>query len=582
MDRYLVTTSDEKTWPLDEPLLFLGVWCKNHRRKHIWSALNVKTASPYLYDKNLPDTNIYLDVLFDELIKEIAEALNLFHGVSYSNRYWNILLGHWLRQYLKVLIHRFRALDGAINNNKISGVSGYKSNPYSLVTKNRLQFVSAINNAKWNSILFSKILSQLNDINFPVKILALNEKVDLPPEKQNKTIKRRLIKFVSSQLNKIYRDEDALILKTYLSPLNEVKLHLNLFQVPKLWQTPELDFGELNPESRENFKLDFSKFTGFEMLVRKLIIELLPTCYLEGYNKICSATDAFSWPKNPKFIFTSNSFEHDEGFKFWTAKKTENGIPYFVGQHGSNYGTYKFSYNWTEITTCDKFLSWGWNNVYTNIDTISAFNFIASGKENKSYDKNGFLLLIERGPGELDGPYDRRFIHKVYQQDMLSFFDGTSNHIKEKFIVRLHHGSSKHDGEDEQLWSNHYKNITLNLGVDPIDDLIKKSRVLVITYDSTSILEYLNLNIPLICFWKEPMRELLEDAVPYYELLLGAGILHNDYESASNHINDHWDKIEDWWKSNKVQDVRKVFCNRYSRKVENPAKTLSKLLLDSL
>lgn len=582
MKRYLVTSADEKTWPIDKPILFLGVWCKVHSREHVWSKFDWEIAKPHLRHEDSLDDNIYLESLFDELLNELTSALNIFHEVNFSSRYWNILLGHWLRQFLQVTIHRYRSLNIAINNNDISGVSVYKSKPYALVTESRFQFLQAINNSKWNGVLISRILSSLDNLDFSINQLNSDEQVNLSYKKENVTFVKKLVKFLFIHLNRIYRENDAFIIKSYLPIIEELKLHLNLFQMPKLWQTPQLDYGEVDPKARESFSFDCSKFSGFENLVRKLIIELLPTCYLEGYKKISFASENFPWPKNPKFIFTSNSFEHDEGFKFWTAKKVENGTPYFVGQHGSNYGTYKYSFNWTELSTCDKFISWGWDNVYKNIDTAPAFNFLVSGMNDLSHSKSGSILLIERGPGQHDGPYDRRFIHKLYQNDMLSFFNCFSEEIKEEFIVRLHHGSTQLNSDDEQLWRKHYENIQLSLGNDSLKKLVSKSRIVVITYDSTSILEYLSLNIPIVAFWKDCEQNILMDAVPYYKILFQVGILHKDYKSAASHIQKNWHLIDNWWTSNKVQHARKEFCNRYSKKNKKPAKSLSKILLNSL
>ena len=40
-------------------------------------------------------------------------------------------------------------------------------------------------------------------------------------------------------------------------------------------------------------------------------------------------------PKNPKFIFTSNDYEHNEIFKFYVSKLSEkNKSNYYIGQHG--------------------------------------------------------------------------------------------------------------------------------------------------------------------------------------------------------------------------------------------------------
>ena len=119
----------------------------------------------------------------------------------------------------------------------------------------------------------------------------------------------------------LYRENYGVIYNTYLSKINQVKLELSFLQIPKLWDTPTFDNFKVDPAVRSNFKLDYSNYTGLEKLTRKLLIDLLPTCYMEGYSKICKKIRNMNWPKDPKFIFTSNAFEFDEAFKFYTAKK---------------------------------------------------------------------------------------------------------------------------------------------------------------------------------------------------------------------------------------------------------------------
>jgi putative transferase (TIGR04331 family) len=523
----------------------------------------------------------YLEVLYNKLLIELTDSLNIFHNESHSSRYWEILIGHWLRQYLKVIINRYRTVESVVNNYEISGTSIHRSNYCDLATKNTIEFQSAMNNSTWNSILFAKILSRYSEIDFPVEVLDIDYKIDFF-SKRNITIRKKAFIFCLSLLNKIHRKSDAFIVKSYLSIANEIKLQLSLIQFPQLWITPDIDMSDMNLDDRSKFSIDCDGYKGLEEATRKLIVEMLPTCYLEGYKSIVNQAIRFSWPKDPKFIFTSNSFAYDEGFKFWTAMKVNEGVLYYTGQHGSNYGTSKYLANYTELTTCDKFLSWGWADAYKNINVVPAFNFKTVSLKGRNYDKKGKLLLIERGPGLHDGPYDRQYKHQMYQKDMLSFYDCFPNRIKSKFIVRLHHGSTDLESSDELLWNRHSKNISIDTGVESINNLIGKSRIVVITYDSSAVLELLNLNVPIVCFWRDTLDDLLPDAIPFYELLIEAGIVYISPEAAAKHITACWNDVDLWWGSEEVQNARKIFCNKYSKRVINPIFTLRKLLLDNL
>ena len=73
------------------------------------------------------------------------------------------------------------------------------------------------------------------------------------------------------------------------------------------------------------------------------------------FAKIFQNAGHHNFPKDPKFIFISTGFDHDELLKFYIAKNVERGKKYYVGQHGSTYFTEHDSNLRAEINTSDKF-----------------------------------------------------------------------------------------------------------------------------------------------------------------------------------------------------------------------------------
>ena len=49
MKRLLVSTALEETWRDDEPVLFLGEWCRRYSRKERWSKMDAEVL-PYHWD----------------------------------------------------------------------------------------------------------------------------------------------------------------------------------------------------------------------------------------------------------------------------------------------------------------------------------------------------------------------------------------------------------------------------------------------------------------------------------------------------------------------------------------------------
>ena len=94
-------------------------------------------------------------------------------------------------------------------------------------------------------------------------------------------------------------------------------------------------------------------------------------------------------------------------------------------------------------------------------------------------------------------------------------------------------------------------------------------------YDHQRIIQdtRLLIDIPVIIFCPTNKNPLREEAIPYFEELKKSKIFHETTESVSEHLNEIWNEIDEWWNKKDVQHVRKKFCQKYakydSKKIEN-------------
>lgn len=585
MSIHLVTTAEERTWPNDGKVVFLGEWCKKYNREHKWSKYDSTTARPYaVLPKEKEAINEYRDTIFSELLYELSEELNRIHNTSHSKRYWDIVVGPWLQQSIKVFINRYGALSQALSENDIDK-SIVSATEGIIPPQVYLDFMYCLDDDVWNYELYSDMLQHWPDLD--IELVQINVDLNLEYRVKKKTINpigwkssiRPIVMFVFKAVSLFSRKTDAFITKSYLPPFQELKLQILLGQVPQFWTIPDVGRLDYSKEMRKNFFQGYKGHSGMQREVRRLIGKLIPVCYLEGYKSTGEQAEQMSWPIQPRFIFTSNSYAHAEVFKFWTAKKVEQGVPYYVGQHGNNYGTLKGYKTWVEVNTCDRFYSWGFGSDYKHRRITPAFVLKLANK-NLSINKKGGLLLIKRGPGRRDGCHDRNFEHILYRKNVLSFFSYLNKGLQNKTTVRLHLGSTNLESADEHIWRKKYKNIVIDDGSRDIYKLISYNRIVVHSYDSTGILETLTLNIPTIAFWINNLDLIMPEIIPDYQLLIDANIVHLDPKSAANHVNKYWDNIDDWWESDKVQNAREIFCDKYARKVDNPISILKNLLLN--
>jgi putative transferase (TIGR04331 family) len=585
--RYLITTADEKAWKFDRPVIFLGEWCRRYDKRHLWQNMDAIVAKPYGLGQAKKDCDQTVAKKFkDELFYDLCFVLNLYHRTDHGERFWQIVLGHWFSRYVDVMLNRANTLEQCFQTYRISGTTGYVFEDYTLATKDSNSAVWAASDDIWNNALYLRIIDLLELADCPVEVIK--------PHRSHRYIfselttphnfKRSIAKWALRKLGKFsrffVRDDDALIINSYLPRREQARLQLALGQFPQFWSTLKLETTEeANKSLRATLAIQMkgSICHGLEKLLRVMLFELLPVCYLEGFSNLNASIERLPWPKKPRFIFTSNSFDTDELFKLWAATKVESGFKYFVGQHGNNYGTYRYMNPSTEEATSDKFVTWGWTDGMQQ--HTPAFLFKTANQKKENYDRMGGLLLIQDMYYSQLDTWDRSAEHQKYFLEQIVFKTSLLEPIQRNLTVRLHSSFKYNRPYEKELWSELIPETQLDAGDVPIRALIRKSRLVVHSYDSTGILETLSQNIPTLAFWQNEFDHLRDSAKPFYQILVDVGIVHLTPKSVAQKVNEIWDDVEGWWSKSCVQDARIQFCERYARSSKNTLKDLKNILI---
>jgi len=581
--RYLITTADERTWKFDRPVIFLGEWCRTYERKHVWQSMDAIVAAPYGLDQASKDSDhIDAQELESKLFPVLCDTLNQHHGTQHGERFWRIILGHWLVRYVDLILNRFKTLEQCLQAYQVLGTTAYGNGHYKLATQDSMSFIFASNDERWNVTLTSRILSLLECTNFPVEVITEERtSAGFFWNGSNVSTLKWGYSMAGKLANYLVRDSDALIINSYLPKKEEIKLQLALGQCPQLWTSPKLEvLDKYNQVLRKRLAKQVAIKSGntIENILFSMVFELLPICYLESFDSLNKLVKEQPWPKEPKFIFTSNEFDTNEVFKIYTAQKTEEGIKYFVGQHGNNYGSSRNQLNPSnEEITADKFLTWGW------VDGLPqhtpAFIFKTVNRKRRYYNSQGELLLIEKPLSHRIFTSDGTAEFNTYFEDQQKFINKLTSTPRRQLVVRLHAGYRLMKWGEEKRWQVFDPLLKIDTGNTNVRELVGKSRIVVYSYDSTGILETLSQNIPTLAFWQNGFDHLRDSAKPQYQLLADAGIIHLTPESVAKKVNEVWDDVDGWWGQSIIQDARKQFCSRYARQSENPIRELKQILM---
>ena len=564
--RFLITTALEETWREDEPVLFLGEWCRRYSRKDRWLKMDAEVR-PYHWDDRakLHADYLYLQEFYERILRDLTAQLNQIHGVDHGLRYWRILIGPWLGYFAQMLFDRWTSIQQAIGQHDLSGAIVLTGKEESLIPNDMADFTCLFVGDEWNQHIYAGILQQFTAVPCTKQ---LRQGIKGPPKEAPSTsrrqqTKRALATWYARAAGNLTRDQDAFFLVTYLPFRDEMKLHRRLGQVPQLWHSVS-PVQVAADDNQRHWVVTGESRSEFEICIRALIPQQIPTVYLEGYDQLVEQIASLPWPKQPKLIWTSNSHNSDDVFKAWAAQKVEQGSPLVIGQHGGHYGMGRWSFiEDHETTICDRYLSWGWSEPGQPKIKLLGQLKAKHPLEVRIAEQSGALLVTATVPRLSYFMYSvivsRQWLD--YFDDQCAFIENLPAHIREALTVRLY--SQDYGWDQVSRWRDHFPNLPLDEGQSDINNLIRKSRLYISTYNATTYLESFTMNVPTVIFWNPNHWELRDSAIPYFEELKRVGIFHETPESAAHHVAAIWNDIDAWWASPAVREVLELFKQRY-------------------
>lgn len=590
MKRHLIVSADERSWKFDRPISFLGEWCLLPQRKHVWSGLDYTICAPYglAIQERVSDYSRTTEIR-EFLLEKLSLKLNHFHGKSYSQRFWQILIGDWLTRYVDTVFNRVKSLQLCLAEGEFGSVTFIKSD-VSLVSRTSLAAVGAANDDSWNQELFRMLWEQLNPAGIVVETRderRLNMSASSDDKKNGGAPDRRRLGQFADRVSRAIgaipvRQTEAMVINTYLPPIKEIQLQLGLGQIPRLWGRMRHEDAPIatRPDQalRDKLQIDDASLRDdrVQTCILRNVFRLMPVCYLEGFHELEALVAALPWPKRPKFMFTSSNYDFDEVFKLYAAQQVdERGTPYFIGCHGNGFFEYFENPSNCEVVA-DKYLTWGWTHNGPN--NTPAFLQKTAGMRAQKSDPAGGLLLVEMNLFNRVTTWDVYAEYADYFAEQTRIVSSLDADIRQRLTIKLHGATHSRGWGEYGKWKDMFDDVSVVDGSRRISDLIRSSRLVVYGYDSTGLCESLAMNTPTMAIFQVGYEQTHPDSRDAYDLLIDAGIMHESAESLARNINAVWDDVAAWWCSPKVQHARLAFCEQYARTEKRPIKVLKHLL----
>ena len=554
-DYYLATTAISEIWDFKKQIILLGPWCLTGAEKTTINHLLL--PSPWQPRIKIKEAADHCYRIYQEMLPDIALALNKIHGLSKPEIYWKILLGPWLMHFIGIVYDRQNSLENAMQlfpNLVSSALPNRQCELWAYDTYDFMAIRGQATTDYYNLGLFSLILKYL----YPERVF----KADLvvPPVKRIScsTWRSNLIYYLNETRNVFSRGSVVLSDMYNVSYLQNLYLEMGSTIINRKFK-PAIKAKEkrYSESARAGFSFGDTK-DRFKSLLHTLIPKAIPACYIENYADYAKGVK--STPP-VKIVGSAVGWYFNESFKFFAAEAAANGAQMVEFQHGGGYGiTLSFP---TELSAMekDKFYTWGW--VKEGGNTIPLASPYLSKLHNSYIKKSEDILFISNLPHK----YFNRFFTHLTPHDVPTYFKNKSiffQSLRAEARTLLSYRPYQEVGWKEVENIRELMPDIRFLTHARLTGWMKKAGLVVIDHQSTAILEALVINIPSIFFWDFSIELIRPEAKSYFDMLKDAGILYGTPEEAAAKVNEIYSEPLSWWRNAKIQRARDEFCRNFA------------------
>jgi putative transferase (TIGR04331 family) len=575
--RYLVTTHEKSTWPVNLPITFLNNGCLSVPLSESEKARDYLVLEPAIdgVDARI-EKHDYVTELYASLLNDLTDYLNSIHSTTHAKRYWEIGLGLWLSSFLDATFERWGSIANADFGSEEYATRQFLVNAAEICPPVSTQFVSYSQNSAWNHFVFSNICETHPRITTELDPGVANWSYPNLGKPNGQTKSAVLKKLVRQFTQKIGRMNKYVIASTYLPRRSEFRLAIGLFSMPVFWQETKVTDELFNLDLRNSVTFPGSPGSQFEEVVRKIIRQQIPKSFVENYRSTVHALNKSDLPRSPRAIFTSNLHASSDSFTIWAAEKHNGGSAFVIGQHGGLYGQGNppTRIELHEIGVADKYLTWGWTN--GNEHVVAGPALINVGKQSNlnRANRDRILLVTDCTFRYSRRPWSTGALYSQYLDNLFRFVDLLSKSERDALIVRLHHDHDKDDKSHLDQWRDRFPNIEIDPGKRHLDLVRAESRIDICTTIGTSEIESMSNDRPTLIYLDPATHPFRQSVQHVFTVCAEAGILHYSPESLARQISEVWEDIDSWWNRNDVKFARDLYCSNFAQDLSSPIQFL--------
>lgn len=576
MVKIFVTGYDKiyEEFPVKQDDFYLGSWCFGSNSNFSYSDQEKYQIieSPYNSWEEFIHSKNYVDSLIEKAIESITQFIILHYDDTYSEKFWRTYYTTKLSHLLDILYDRYIRLQ------KINEYSEPFLIPIITCKNTKFQFTysnygySEFNFHEGNLYLFSHYLQNIESFH-KHKLMEIEPSHEFwleagaeRSEEKNIGFKEKIKRKIDSMFNK----NSNLHLGTIygMSYLDKLHIFSSLFGIHATIKNLFQNIGQLAKNQHKTLQpfpevaLDIQANNEFDKWISENLSSFLPIptkAILETlknqYAKVWIGSD----------IYTNKELE--------ISGVQERKGKWISPQHGGGYGHfYSFPIGRTEYKSSESFLSWGWeyNHNYdtNNIKYLPSPMLSQIANCGRKKNVKNIVLISTCHPMYLYRFHSTLLPEQQldYIETKINFYNVLEREIKEEVYYRPY--PTDYGQNEMSILGKYYKNIDRNAYKKP-HSIYESYKLVIVDQLATSNLFTFAMNIPTIIFFKRDHFEYCKESEPFFQKLIGAGILFHDEELAAKKVNEIYEDIDGWWNQPEVQKAKDEFAYMYARTDKN-------------
>jgi len=580
--------------------VYLQTWIKNCKR--------IFLAEPYVYqyldiNDKLQDYDEvllapHLRISREDLIRDhnyvyekykfyipiLAAQLNRIHGTDHSVIFWQKCLSLSLVRYITFLYDMFqqcRALDPKLHDCRILSENSY------YIPKDFNDHRDFIQNTAFGQEQIFSIYIHLFypstfepiEAEFSWPVIPLSKKENKYRYYLNRLRRVTLLKLLGKLLDGVcrIRNPRVAIIECFFSTKNLISLILKSNgQIQHNIIQSDFKYNEkVDRESREVLSSISGEFDAFDDFFIASLKHCFPKIFIEEFSKIHSSYDEkFKRFSKMKYV-VNESWIGNNYAAIAVAILEAKGIKHICNEH--NYLSHHFLGNNNKYLypLVHKFVTLGWFD--ESISNLVRGSSLYEWAESTVYLKEHSIAFITGIPPiktpEISAAYGSfgSFNAEKHLEFLSIFFSHLASSTLNRILYRgypIDAYASTHIVPQMVRYDQDYVLKKYLDQVKMIDyssqsgkTLMKKSRLVIVDYLSTSYLESIIANIPTVFFWNKQSYYIEGKYSNIYEPLVSVGICQSNPIKAAGFIEEIMDNPESWWFSDEVQTARKNFLD---------------------